>query len=147
MRPVDVQFEGGIRLLGYALRDETGQAVDELVVRPGDAVRLTLYWQAEAPIGHDLVIFVHLLDETGWLRGQQDSPPRSGALPTRAWQPGQMVVDVYHVPLAVESPPGQYGLELGMYHPADGARVQVMGDGVDEANRRVLLSGLVRVSR
>lgn len=146
MQPLGTQFEGGIRLLGYALRDETGQAVDRLVVRSGQSVRLTLYWQAESRIDQDFVVFVHLLDETGWLRGQQDNQPRSGTLPTRAWTPGRLVVDGYHVSLAPESPPGESTLEIGMYRPADAVRLQVSGEHVDVENRRILLRGLVHVS-
>lgn len=145
MRPLDVRLEGGIRLLGYALRDAEGRAVDRLDVEPGEEVRLTLYWQAQSDLYEDYVVFTHLLDATGWLRGQQDNQPRQGTLPTGAWMPGDWVVDVYCIPLATDAPPGSYSLEVGMYRPGDGERLSISGEDADPENRRVLLRDLVHV--
>jgi hypothetical protein len=143
--PLDAQLEGGIRLLGYVVRDEMGQAVDAIEVRPGDEVHLTLYWQADARLEADYVVFAHVLDETGWLRGGQDNQPRGGTFPTRAWTPGEWLVDAYRIPLAADAPPGAYTIEVGMYRPADGTRLEVSGTDADAENRRVLLRGRVHV--
>lgn len=139
VRPLDAQFEGGIRLLGYVLRDRMGQAVDRLTGSPGDVVRLTLYWQAERPIEQDYVVFTHVLDQTGWLRGQQDNQPRNGTFPTRAWVLGEWVVDIYRIPIDPAAPPGAYVIEVGMYRPADGERLKVGGADADAENRRVVI--------
>ena len=145
MRPLDARLQGGIRLLGYVLRDGEGRAVDRLEVSPGETVRLTLYWQAESQIERDYTVFAHLLDPTGWLRGQQDHPPRGGTWPTTAWQPEAMVVDLYRIVAAAESPPGDYSREVGMYRHEDGARLPARGEDADPAHDRVLLRDLVRV--
>lgn len=145
MRPLDARLEGGIRLLGYVLRDAQGRAVDRLAVEPGGVVRLTLYWQAEAQIDQDYVVFTHILDETGWLRGQQDNQPRDGTFPTRAWAPGDWVADQYHIVLASDAPPGAYLVEVGMYRPADAVRLQVHGIDADSENRRVVLHNVIDV--
>jgi 4-amino-4-deoxy-L-arabinose transferase-like glycosyltransferase len=137
--PVDVRLEHGIQLVGYVLRDEAGGAVDRLGAQPGQQVRLTLYWQAGSSIPEDYVVFVHVLDETGWLRGQQDNQPRQGTFPTRAWIPGELVVDAYHIPIAADAPPGQYSIEVGMYRPGDGMRLAVAGADADVGQRRMLL--------
>lgn len=141
IRPLDARWEE-IRLLGSVLRDPGGQAVDSLDVRPGDEIRLTLYWTADSEIDQDYTVFVHLLDQTGRLRGQQDNPPRGGTFPTSAWLPGEWVVDEYRVPLAPDAPPGAYTFEVGLYRPADAVRVAVSGADADVENRRVLIGGM-----
>jgi 4-amino-4-deoxy-L-arabinose transferase-like glycosyltransferase len=143
--PLDVRLEGGIRLLGYALRDDEGGAVGQLQVRRGGEVRLTLYWLPEARLEHEYVVFAHLLDGTRRLRGQQDNQPRQGTYPTRAWVPGQPVIDAYRVPVAVDTPSGEALLEVGMYDPANGQRLQIGGSDADPEQRRVLLRGVVQI--
>jgi hypothetical protein len=145
LRPVDARLGEDIRLLGYAVRDGMGQAADRVEVRPGEEVCLTLYWQPTAPLAEDYTVFAHLLDETGWLRGQQDNQPRAGTYPTRAWTPDEWVVDAYRIPVAADAPPGAYAIEVGMYRPEDGTRLPVGGTDVDRENRRVLLWNSVRV--
>jgi hypothetical protein len=143
--PLDAQLEGGIRLLGYTLRDTEGRVVDRLDVERGGEVRLTLYWLADAPVERDFVVFTHLLDGTGLLRGQQDNQPRQGTYPTRAWGVGELVIDAYHIPVALDAPPGDALLEVGMYDPASDQRLTVSGRDTDAEQRRVLLSGIVRI--
>ncbi len=143
--PLDALLAGEIRLVGYALRDAGGEAVERVVVQPGGEVRLTLYWRAESPLQQDYVVFVHLLDGGGVLRGQQDGQPRRGRFPTRAWRPGELVVDEYRVSLPADAPTGEYVVEVGMYRPADGTRLEVTGAGADPGERRVLLKGLIEV--
>jgi hypothetical protein len=141
--PLDARLETAsgaeIVLVGYSLRDEEGRAVERLAVAPGKEVRLTLYWQAESAVENEYVVFCHLLDGTGWLRGQQDNPPRQGTYPTRAWVPGETVIDAYRVPLSPDAPLGEALIEIGMYDPVDGQRLLVYGQDVDPEQRRVLL--------
>ena len=142
MVALDARLGADIRLLGYVMRDPSGVAVERLTVRPGQTVRLSLYWQAQASIDRDLVVFAHLLDATGWLRGQQDNQPRSGTFPTRAWSPADVVVDVYRIPLDPSTPAGEMGLEVGMYDPIDGTRLPASGLDADPEQRRVLIDGV-----
>lgn len=147
--PLDARLETGsgaeIELLGYSLRDEQGQRVERLAVEPGSEVRLTLYWQADSAIDAEYVVFCHLLDGTGWLRGQQDNPPRQGTYPTSAWTPGKTVIDAYRVPLALDAPPGDALIEIGMYDPVDGQRLLVYGQDSDPEKRRIVLRDLIQI--
>jgi 4-amino-4-deoxy-L-arabinose transferase-like glycosyltransferase len=145
MMSLDAALGDRVRLLGYVLRDATGSAVHRLDLGPGDEARLTLYWQATTAVNEDYVVFVHLLDETGWLRGQQDNQPRQGSFSTKAWVPGEWVVDTYQVPIASDAPPGEYSIEVGMYRPVDGARLVAAGADADPEQRRVLLQQRVSV--
>jgi hypothetical protein len=147
--PLDARLEmpsgAQIVLLGYTLRDDEGRAVERLEVAPGDEVRLTLYWQAEEKVAGEYVVFCHVLDATGWLRGQQDNPPRQGTFPTNAWTPGETVIDVYRVPLAADAPLGGALIEIGMYDPLDGERLSAYGQDADPEPRRILLRDLIQV--
>ncbi|HJW83301.1 MAG TPA: glycosyltransferase family 39 protein [Anaerolineae bacterium] len=104
---LEVKFEQGITLIGYRL------AADRL--RPGESIRLVLYWQSDAPIPADYTVFTHLLDPAGFLRGQQDNAPVGNTYPTSSWSAGQMIVDGYDITLPADAPPGAYSVEVGLY--------------------------------
>jgi hypothetical protein len=147
--PLDARLEtesgGAILLLGYNVRDGKGHSVGRLEVEPGGTVRLTLYWQARSDIVAEYVVFCHLLDQTGLLRGQQDNPPRQGTFPTSDWVPGETVIDVYHIPLDEDVPLGSAMIEIGMYDPSDGERLVARGRDADREARRILLRDVVQI--
>ncbi len=94
--PVNYDFEGVIRLLGYDLN-------------PGS---ITLYWQGLKPIPVRLTVFVHRLDASGIFLGGHDSPPPR---PTTSWLPGEVIVGTH--PIEV----GEY-FQVGLYDPVTGER-------------------------
>lgn len=81
----NIQFGDVLKLVGYDLREETGN--------------VTLYWQALAPMTNDFTTFVHLLDEEGNLVAQDDSQPGHGRYPTSIWEPGEFVADTKSLPM------------------------------------------------
>jgi hypothetical protein len=100
-------FGGLIRLAGY--RWAGGQ--------------LTVLWQALAPIPADYVIFTHLRDANGQLLAQRDAAP--SAYPTTTWLTGEYLTDAF----TFEAPiPADATLDLGLYLPETGARLQVGDD-------------------
>jgi Tol biopolymer transport system component/4-amino-4-deoxy-L-arabinose transferase-like glycosyltransferase len=127
-----IALEDGVTFLGYDLRDEK--------VTPGGSVRLTLYWQARTQPGLDYTIFIHLLDETGQLRGQVDRAPVDGTRPTAGWLPGEVIRDEYVLPVSLEAVPGQYQIEIGMYDVATMRRLNVSPE-----DDRILLPDCVTV--
>lgn len=87
---------------------------------PGQAIWLTLYWQAHTDIDRDYVIGLQLLDEqdqeiTYWL----GRPVRSG-YPTTEWRAGQTVQDPWLLNLPDPLPPGRYDLRLTLYEAESG---------------------------
>ncbi|HEY66066.1 MAG TPA: DUF2079 domain-containing protein, partial [Caldilineae bacterium] len=126
-----------VELLGY--RVETPK------VRPGETVRVILYWRAvkNSPPAH--TVFVHLIDEQGVLRGQQDNPPVFGTQPLPLWSAGDEVRDPYAFPVAVDAPPGRYALAVGLYDPATGARLPVTGPDGAPWGDHILIKNAVRV--
>jgi mannosyltransferase len=135
----EVTLDGGVRLLGYDIVPTTASA--------GDTVQLALYWQADAPIEQRYKVFTHVLGDTfsartgSFLWGQQDNEPVSDTRPTPTWRTGEVIVDRYAIPIDSGAPTGTYTVEIGMYEPATGIRLPVLGrDGKPVADHVVLLS-------
>ncbi|MCR4408204.1 MAG: hypothetical protein NUW24_15005 [Anaerolineae bacterium] len=141
MQPLNVVLGDDIHLLGYRLEGDDG----DLVFAPGETVHLTLYWQTPVPIHQDYTVFTHLLDPTGWLRGQQDNPPVYATYPTGQWAVDEIIVDKYDIALEIGAPPGKYALELGMYDPATVERLPIRGEDGTDLGDRVLLSSAIEV--
>ncbi len=109
-------------------------------------MRLTLYWQALKPPSHSYTVFTHLLDATGVLRGQKDSVPRGGELPTDHWLSGEVIADRYDIAIAPDAPPGRYQFEVGMYLGETGQRLPVAdASGTQSPDDRILLAAELQV--
>jgi hypothetical protein len=118
--PEDIGLGPAVRWRGYDL--------EPTAASPGDVLPVTLYWQAEAPVGEGWTTFIHLLDENGEKVGQVDQPPGDGYYPPSAWQPGLLIADQYELPLDAGLKPGRYKLIFGWYK--DGERLS-WADGQD----------------
>jgi hypothetical protein len=136
--PLDLTLGDGIRLLGYDLPATTST--------PGGEVPLTLYWACEDTPETSYTVFVHLLDPSGAVRGQADTPPADGKAPTSGWVPGQIVIDPYLIPVAGFASAGSYQLEVGMYDPQGVVRLPIVdGAGVRLPDDRVLLQPAITI--
>lgn len=119
--PLDVRFGSQIRLRGFALAAAS--------VRAGDAVVLTLFWQADGAVESRYKVFTHLIgttwnaDQGNFVWAQQDNEPQSDQLPTTRWPTGEMIADRYRIVVRPDAPPGQYDLEVGLYGLLDGQRL------------------------
>ena len=120
---LDAQLGQSIALTGYTL-DASRDSV-----RPGDSLRLTLFWQAKDKVSARYTVFTHLVDSTGKPVAQTDSPPLGGTAPTDSWQVGVTVVDRYAIAIPPSTLPGQYELRVGMYPWPDLTRLPVTLNG------------------
>jgi hypothetical protein len=84
-------------------------------------VRLTLYWQAESPLESKLKVSARLLNAGGEPVAVQDAVPVHFAYPTTAWRSGEIVPDVYDLPLSADTPADSYIPLLIWYDPAQNA--------------------------
>jgi hypothetical protein len=90
-------------------------------------VRLTLLWQATAPITRELKVSVRLYTEgtspstDGQLVAQNDAVPVHFAYPTTAWRHGEFITDVYDLVLPATLQPGEYTPVIILYEPTQGA--------------------------
>ena len=102
----------------------TGYALDRAAYRPGEDVRVTLYWLGSRHPDKDYKVFVHLRDRADQqMISQHDSDPVYGSTPMTRWEPGELMADEHMLPLPADTPPGTYQLWVGMYDPATGERV------------------------
>jgi hypothetical protein len=129
--PLEARFGDEIQLLGYDLQTIESRQFG-----------LTLFWQALIEPAASYKVFIHVLDLDGvcciW---QNDDFPKQGQYPTDRWLAGEVVVDPYHIELPPGLPAGQYPVEIGLYIPQTGQRLQVIVPG-RPANDALFLSPL-----
>ena len=95
-------------------------------VRPGDAMTLTLYYQAQGVITADYTRFVHLYSSQLGMAAQQDGTPQDGQNPTWTWVKGEIVVDRVKLQISAQASAGIYTLTSGFYdQSANGARLPI----------------------
>jgi hypothetical protein len=138
--PLDYTLGQRVHLRGFDL--------DRVAVAPGEALSLTLYWQADGPTELSYTVFVHLLGPDGMLHGQVDRLPAGGLAPTSSWAPGQVVSDALALPVQADAPPGAYQIAVGLYDPYSGGRLPVYDAGGElSPDGRILLPVTVQVER
>ena len=138
LNSIDAPFEGGPRLIGYALEPAT--------LQPGQTLYVTLQWLATDPMPVDYTVFTHLLNSSGVLVTQTDSQPLSGTRPTSSWKPGEVITDRYALLLPPELEAGDYQIEVGLYDLASLNRLVISqpGGALDQLDHLIL--GAVKIS-
>jgi len=131
--PLYANLGGQVKLLGYDLRPASP--------REGDAIYLTLYWQARADMDMDYTVFTHLIDERENILAQHDSQPEAGDYPTSQWLEGEIVQDEHALVLEPGLQVGEYTLVVGMYDLDSGERLPAYDqDGVLLPQGRIVLT-------
>lgn len=130
-RVLNARLGEAVVLLGYNL--------DLREVERGAAIRLTLYWQPQAPIPGDYKVFVHLLDTNSRISAQRDGVPALGVRPTTSWVGGEVISDDYTLQVPMDAPTGVHVIEVGMYDPITGSRLPTYDAEVRPLGDRLLL--------
>jgi hypothetical protein len=101
-------LDGKVALIGYELTSSVDREA---------GLDFRLYWHALSEMNEDYTVFVHWLDEGGRILTQQDNQPRNGTYPTGLWDEGEIVEDLYHLPIPAGLPAGRPPvlLAVGMY--------------------------------
>ncbi len=115
-QPVSANFAGYVGLLGYDL--------PQTRLEPGDALPVTLYWQALRTIGADLVLFNHLIGPDGRQWSGQDRRAQD-VYSTMFWAPLEIVKDAFNLSIPADAPAGTYYLLVGLYLPVGEAAVSL----------------------
>ena len=126
----DFNFGTQLRLLGY---DQTGDQ------------EVTLFWEALQPLDEDYRVSLLLRDTNGQVWGRWDGRPSSYLYPTDRWRPGQIVFGRYDLSTVPGTPPGDYGLDVGVYTEADLVGLDVLDQQGAPQGKRATLGG-VRLS-
>lgn len=132
---LDIDFDGKVTLLGAKV--EPGGPV-----RPGQTVKVTLYWRATARVGAGWNLFTHVLDGAGERIGNQDNvgPLRAWqgdrqVLGPWAWEPGKVYVDEQQITLPSPIRSARVDLVTGLWKGAD--RMPVKAGPHDRHHRGV----------
>jgi len=135
---MDVSFDNSVRLLGYDTPE--GSA------RPGDTLKVRLYWQSDVPLSQTYKSFVHLYqsptpESAGQIVGQEDAQPCDNSYPYAWWVPGDIVAEDRWIPVSPEAPPGEAQLLVGMYRE-DGNRLLASDGQGEELGDHVILTSV-----
>jgi hypothetical protein len=128
--PADFNFGDRLRLLGYTQLDGR---------------RVLLFWEAMQPLDEDYRVTLILRDTAGQSWGQWDGRPAAYLYPTDRWRVGQVVFGRYDLLPVPGTPPGDYGLEVGVYTEADPIGLDVLDPSGAPQGKRAML-GAVRLS-
>ncbi|MBI2863510.1 MAG: hypothetical protein HYX94_02990 [Chloroflexi bacterium] len=85
------------------------------VVAPGGDLDIDLQWRALDLIPGSFTTYLHLLDASGKMWAQIDTPPGQKSYPGMLWSIGERVRETTHLAIPREAPPGRYSLRLGGY--------------------------------
>jgi len=135
---LEISYEGEIRLLGYD--------IEERVIRPGEFLHITLYWQSLKVMERDYTVYLKLFGPHNEVIGQTDTYPGLGSYPTTFWQEGDIIKDTYALGIErrVELPLAAF-IEVGLYETATLRDLAAYG-GEGQAVDRVII-GQVKVAR
>jgi hypothetical protein len=139
----DVRFGATTWLAGYALqvnrRDRALTDASPPIVRPGDYLDYTLYWQATGLVAENYHGFVHLTDVMGAPLVQEDQLPGPLFQPPRLWSTVRLHPDVYRLRLPRDAPSALYWADVGLYDFETLRRLAVTVDGQADAGGRYRL--------
>ncbi len=114
---LDIDFEGKAKLLGYRIQPGG-------TLKPGAAVKLTLYWRAEQDMENGWSVFTHLLDASGDRIANLDgngplrqwvTPGETQMLGPADWDPGRVYVDETEFTLPLETKTSSVQLVAGIF--------------------------------
>jgi 4-amino-4-deoxy-L-arabinose transferase-like glycosyltransferase len=125
--PARFNFGDRLELLGYS---QTGDR------------QVTLFWKALQPLEDDYRVSVTLRDTQGQAWGTWDGRPGAYYHPTERWRVGQVVFGRYDLKLLPGAPPGDYGLEVGVYTEENLAGLDVLDAAGAAQGKRAMLGAV-----
>ena len=118
LTPLPANLGGNFAILGVDAQPEA--------LTPGATAIVTVAWRALAPTATDYSVFIHLVDDEGLIVAQRDTMPGGGLRPTSQWQPGEVRVERYRVPIPATAYTPDHGRwAVGLYSSQTGARLPV----------------------
>ena len=94
----------------------------------GDTIRLTLYWRAREPIWDSWKVFNQVYFGDSPMIAQRDGYPVCDTRETWRWDPGELITDVYDIPVNPDAPDGLYPLYTGLYLEETNERLPVLDE-------------------
>jgi 4-amino-4-deoxy-L-arabinose transferase-like glycosyltransferase len=110
-RPLHVNMDDKLEVLGIDLVDERGRLVD--VVSPGRPYRFKTYYKVLAPVGTEWEGFIHI---DGYHRRHNgDHKVTNNKYPMALWLPGDIILDDHEFKLEPNFSPGNYSIYFGLF--------------------------------
>lgn len=109
--PLDVDVNGQLRCLGWAITDRSGNPVTD--VKTGEAYDFRIYWEVVAPVTGNWKTFIHIDGNRRRYNGDHDT--LQGKYPLRYWQKGDFVTDVHPFELEPHFAGSTYQVYFGLY--------------------------------
>lgn len=134
--PIDlpVDFSGVMAFAGHH------RSTDSLGA--GETLEIVLYWHLLEKPDRPYTIFTHLLSTGGQVLTGYDA----NLYPTAFWREGggEMLMSYFPLKIPAEATPGEYQVEIGVYHQPSGERLPVLDGGEMVADRLLLQPVSVR---
>ncbi len=128
-RPLDVNMDDKLQVLGIDLVDERGHLVD--AISPGRTYHLKTYYKTLAPITTEWEAFIHI--DGFHRRHNGDHKVMNGKYPMSLWLPGDLLVDDHEFKLEPNFTPGAYNVYFGLF--VGDTRLKVKSGPNDGDNR------------
>jgi len=134
-QPVSLNFGDKLLLQRYDLPD---------TAKAGELLPVSLYWESLAPMDVRYRAFVHLIgpDDTRW--SQHDDDPACRLL-TTDMRPGQTSSRQFRLPIDPATPPGEYRVILGIYHPDTLERLDIWDNLAQQSPGDSVVLGRVNI--
>jgi len=83
--------------------------------RPGEELRVTLYWRPRRVLAGVYSTYLHLVNQEGQAIAQSDHQPGGVYYPTSLWKEGEIIRDEHALAIPSTAPLGSYRLLAGAY--------------------------------
>ncbi|MFW6097291.1 MAG: ArnT family glycosyltransferase [Chloroflexota bacterium] len=105
-------------------------------VQPGDQLQVVLFWELLQRPDRQYTFFAHLLDQESRVIAGSDA----NTYPTIYWPEhgGELLLNYFPLSIPADLSPGEYQLEIGVYHQPSGERLAVLEGGEMVADRLLL---------
>lgn len=134
-RPLDVNMEDKLQVLGIDIADERGKLVD--AVGPGRKYHMRTYFKVLAPLTTEWEGFIHV---DGYRRRHNgDHKLAEGKYPLSMWNPGDYIVDDHEFTLEPNFTQGTYTIYFGLYSGETRLKVK---SGPHDGDNRVVAGSL-----
>jgi 4-amino-4-deoxy-L-arabinose transferase-like glycosyltransferase len=110
-RPLDVNLDDQLQVLGIDTFDEHGKLVD--AVSPGRTYHLVTYYRVTGHVTTEWQAFLHI-DGSGRRHNDGDHKPLNGKYPMSLWLPGDLLADDHELKLEPNFSPGNYSIWFGL---------------------------------
>jgi hypothetical protein len=119
----NVRVGDAITFLGW--NSDPAVASNSISAGRGQSLNLDLFWRGDYTLQNSYTVFVHLVDPSGRVVADADSPPSHGDYPTDRWAVDEKVRDRHTLKIPADLAPGKYSIEVGIYLSSTGARLPI----------------------